>query len=301
MEESMRELDDVEKAASECSRHEEVAAAEEVAATKQQRATNATLPTKCLLVGVSAVLAVVNIFAVYSIVTWRDRVECFIGDHDTILPPFVWYTTWTLITTTVTWIVYLKRRYVSQQQTIEGSETSSPASSRTPALPTHIFRLCLPLSVAVMLGYTFYLVSNDWGSDFVDHELCYTLMDGAIPKENTTPVGAAIYLALDRLANFTAHCVCAVINVVLYWKAYTHEQALESSWGWILFPFIFIVVQSILIVLVHEFVGEVYSTDNIILNVAPTVLVFCILNAAFFYRRKRTKSKLQNHESTPVG
>lgn len=286
------------EAAPECSRdQEEVATAKpaETTTTIKCIKPETTTTIKCILVGISVLLAINIIFSIYYVATMLDRVECLIGNNNTtILPAIVWFTTWTLITTTVNWFVYLKRRYFLHQQSDvddDSSTSSSTLSTPTPppVLPTPLFHLCLPLSVTVMLAFTFYLVSNDWGRDFVDDELCYTLMDGAIPKDLTSQTGAAIFLTLDRLANFTAHYVCAAINGVLYWKVYMHEQGNASSWGWTLFPFIFIVVQGILVVVVDEFVDEVYDTDSIYVSVAVMLLIFFLTSAACFYRRKHSK------------
>lgn len=252
-------------------------------ATVKQRPSSLT---KLLHIGTSVLLLIVNCFAVYYISTMLDRIDCLIGNNNsTIIPPLIWYTTWTLITTTITWCVYLKRRYRPIQPDTETC-TESVTSSVLPVVPTQLFRLCLPLSVTVMVAFTFYLVSNNWGRDFVDDELCYTLMDSAIPKEGTTEMGAAVFLTFDRIANFTAHYVCAAINIVLYWKNYEHKQGDAASWWLTLFPIFFIFVQSIAIVLVHEFVDVVYDTENIFLSTALTIVCFLISSAAFFYRKK---------------
>lgn len=219
---------------------------------------------------VSAILAVAFFFGAYFIATSRDRQECVLCPTNEmegiILPSLFWYSTWCMITTCITWILHFRQHFLS-------------FNSSAALLPS-MFRISLPLSVTVSLGYSFYILTNDWGRDFVDDDLCYTALSAATPKEGTSFARAINYLFFENFSNWTIHYLCAAINLSLYFKAGT-----RGPWRPVV-PLAFIVIEGTFICIIHELFKPVYCTDNIFLFVLPMTTIFVFLHALFFYRRK---------------
>jgi len=211
---------------------------------------------------VSMVLAVAVCFAVYFVATSPDREECsscpYTDDSVSIvIPSFFWYSSWNLITTCITWGLYVRRRFFS--------------SSVAPEclLPT-MFRLSLPLSVAVSIGYTVYMAGSDLGRERVNGNICYTVpvLAAATPKENTSLAEAIPFLFFSCFTNVAVHYITGAINLALYFK---HSR--RETWN-PLWPLIFITVESFLIITVHELVEPVYCTGNIFLTCLWMTILF---------------------------
>jgi len=238
-----------------------------------EEAKHSSLLLQCKLLAcfVSLILAVAFSFGIYFVATSPNRQECLICPsvdiESIILPSFFIYSSWTLCTTCITWGLYVRRRFFS---------SISPE-----CLLPRMFRVSLPLSVAVSFGYTFYFATSDLGRDFVDEDICYTVpvFASAIPREGTSLAEAVIFLILDGFTNATIHYFCGAINVALYFK---HSR--RETWN-PLPPLVFITAESLLIIAIHELFEPVYCTENIFLSCLWMTLLFGFLHVAFFCRK----------------
>jgi len=224
---------------------------------------------KCVAVYLAwALLIVSNVFHIYSVATFLGpRIECYTCTKTkTIVPWFIWFTSWCLWLTTASFLAW------------QGSIFAT--STNNSCVGCVLFRLALPWSITTAISYTFYIATTNGGSDMVDEDLCWTVSDSAIPKTTTTtPTTAEIaFLVFDRIANFTAHYACMVINLSLFVarnKTGKYECDRMSWCGLAAYSAL-----GIIIAVVHSYVDDVYCTDNIWSTIFQSIGVFAAVHVA---------------------
>lgn len=221
------------------------------------------------LIAAWGLLLVANIGHVYSGVTFLgDRKDCYTcTNNSTVIPWFIFYTSWCL------WLT--SAFFVALQCT-----------SRIRLIKI-LFRMALPWSITTSISYSYYLATKNGGSDLVDHVLCYTISDSAIPR--VTPRAWAItFLIGDRLTNFTAHFGCSVINLLIYKFCRTLDYKCDRL-SWHGFTAYFIL--GIVILTVHLNVDEVYCTDSIRMSILLSVVVFAVVHSLLLLADWRRTSR----------
>jgi hypothetical protein len=231
--------------------------------------TGTSLRAKILVYVTSLIFLFTILFGIYFLATFDTVKHCMICTEIdgtfSIIAPFVWWSNWTFVTTTITWAVWVWRKVI---------KNISPQDS------LFLIELSLPLSIFVMIGYTMYLVTSGLGDDLVDDEVCHRVLDLCIPKEATSEFKKNAYLSLAFLTTICMHYLCAIVNVVLYLKYYKRR-------AWTPFAIIgLITVLSIIVVLAQE-VGHVviYCTNNIYMVASVAVIMCTIIHALFFHPR----------------
>lgn len=209
-----------------------------------------------LLWVVSLWLVATNLTFLYFIATFKDRAECSTCvSNSTPIPVFVWYTSWTL------WLTSLLHWHGHWQ----GVYRISISAKNIPTWRILLFQIVLPLSLGACLGYSAYSIKYKAGADTVDSDLCYNVGDSAIPRAAVNETRAVLFLFGDRLVNATAHYICPIWNMIVFFfyrREYCFDNEDEgdhstSNMGTAI-VFCWMTVHGAVIALVHEFVDDVY-------------------------------------------
>jgi len=217
-----------------------------------------------------ALLFVSNVFHIYVVATLLGpRMDCYTCTQmETIIPWFVWYTSWCLWLTTASFIA------------------SQWFTTTTSSVGHILFRLALPWSITTAISYSYYIATTNGGSEFVDEDLCWTVSDSAIPKTTTPRAAATTYLVFDRIANFTAHYACMIINLSLFVgrnKTGLKYECDRLSWcGLAMYS-----AMGIIIALVHSHVDKVYCTDDIWSTIFQSTGVFAVVHIILVLIQRR--------------
>ena len=229
--------------------------------------------TKCLKLFTAFLFLLANGVHIYAVITFFDRSECYpCTQPATIVPWFVWFTSWNLWISTTAFCLYCL------------------ITKKLEAVSEIFIKLSVPWSITVTISYTFFILTTPI-QELIDKDLCRNVADSAVPW--TVPEAAATaFFVFDRFANIFIHYGCALITLSLWYASRSRkEQTMARSWIWSLFfPIFCYFVISVIIALVHTFVDEVYCTDSVVVSVSMSFGVF-VVTALIRYALERYWNK----------